>query len=90
MALTTYRSPPPTESFRGSSELYSLYPMPAREEIMADETVRSALSWSGGKDSALTLSTLREQGVEPAALITQIPSWTLVLYAETARMPMGL
>ena len=30
----------------------------------------SALSWSGGKDSALTLWTLRHEGVEPAALIT--------------------
>jgi uncharacterized protein (TIGR00290 family) len=39
---------------------------------MADEIVRSALSWSGGKDSALTLWILREQGVEPAALITTV------------------
>ncbi|MGH2936619.1 MAG: ATP-binding protein [Solirubrobacterales bacterium] len=28
------------------------------------------LSWSGGKDSALALSTMREQGVEPTALLT--------------------
>src|SRR6056297_1270036 len=28
-----------------------------------------ALSWSGGKDSALTLLALRDQGVEPGALI---------------------
>ena len=46
--------------------------MPAREKITADEIGRSALSWSGGKDSALTLWTLREQGVEPAALITTV------------------
>ncbi len=41
-------------------------------EITADETVRSALSWSGGKDSALTLWTLRRQDVEPEALITTV------------------
>jgi uncharacterized protein (TIGR00290 family) len=35
-------------------------------------TVRSALSWSGGKDSALTLWALRHQGVEPEALITTV------------------
>jgi uncharacterized protein (TIGR00290 family) len=34
--------------------------------------MRSALSWSGGKDSALTLWTLRSQGVEPEALITTV------------------
>jgi Taurine catabolism dioxygenase TauD, TfdA family len=42
------------------SDLYALYPMPTREEITADETVRSALSWSGGKDSTLTLSRQRD------------------------------
>ncbi len=36
------------------------------------KTVQTALSWSGGKDSALTLWTLRRQGVEPAALITTV------------------
>jgi uncharacterized protein (TIGR00290 family) len=30
------------------------------------------LSWSGGKDSALTLWTLRRQGMEPDALITTV------------------
>ncbi len=35
-------------------------------------TVRFALSWSGGKDSALTLWTLRRQRVEPEALITTV------------------
>lgn len=35
-------------------------------------TVRSALSWSGGKDSALTLWTMRSEGVEPEALITTV------------------
>jgi uncharacterized protein (TIGR00290 family) len=34
--------------------------------------VRSALSWSGGKDSALTLRALRAQGLEPEALITTV------------------
>jgi uncharacterized protein (TIGR00290 family) len=29
-----------------------------------------ALSWSGGKDSALALWTMREEGTEPAALLT--------------------
>jgi uncharacterized protein (TIGR00290 family) len=31
-----------------------------------------ALSWSGGKDSALALWTMREQGIEPAALLTTL------------------
>ena len=31
-----------------------------------------ALSWSGGKDSALTLWTLRQDGREPAALVTTV------------------
>ncbi|HEX7084054.1 MAG TPA: hypothetical protein VF186_08070 [Gaiellaceae bacterium] len=31
-----------------------------------------ALSWSGGKDSALALQALRGQGVEPAALLTTL------------------
>jgi uncharacterized protein (TIGR00290 family) len=31
-----------------------------------------ALSWSGGKDSALTLWKLRAQGIEPSALITTV------------------
>jgi uncharacterized protein (TIGR00290 family) len=31
-----------------------------------------ALSWSGGKDSALALWTMREEGVEPAALLTTL------------------
>ncbi len=34
--------------------------------------MRHALSWSGGKDSALTLWTLRDQGIEPLALITTV------------------
>ena len=34
--------------------------------------MRTALSWSGGKDSALTLWTLRSQGIEPEALITTV------------------
>jgi uncharacterized protein (TIGR00290 family) len=33
---------------------------------------RLALSWSGGKDSALTLWTLRREGREPDALITTV------------------
>lgn len=32
----------------------------------------TALSWSGGKDSALTLWTVRDQGIEPLALITTV------------------
>ena len=32
----------------------------------------TALSWSGGKDSALTLWTLRGEGIEPEALITTV------------------
>lgn len=47
--------------------------MPALGEIKTDGIGRrSALSWSGGKDSALTLWALRHQGVEPEALITTV------------------
>lgn len=35
-------------------------------------SVRHALSWSGGKDSALALWRLRAQGIEPEALITTV------------------
>lgn len=35
-------------------------------------SVSHALSWSGGKDSALSLWTMREQGIEPQALITTV------------------
>ena len=35
-------------------------------------TNRLALSWSGGKDSALTLWALRRDGHEPAALVTTV------------------
>ncbi len=38
----------------------------------ASQSTALALSWSGGKDSALTLWTLRRQGMEPAALITTV------------------
>jgi len=31
-----------------------------------------ALSWSGGKDSALALWLLREQGLEPEVLVTTV------------------
>jgi uncharacterized protein (TIGR00290 family) len=34
--------------------------------------VSVALSWSGGKDSSLALWTMREEGVEPAALLTTL------------------
>lgn len=34
--------------------------------------MRLALAWSGGKDSALALWTLRAQGVEPQALLTTV------------------
>jgi uncharacterized protein (TIGR00290 family) len=40
--------------------------------LSAQQTGRHALSWSGGKDSALTLWALRLQGVEPEALITTV------------------
>jgi uncharacterized protein (TIGR00290 family) len=35
-------------------------------------SVPHALSWSGGKDSALSLWKMREQGIEPQALITTV------------------
>lgn len=38
----------------------------------APASARHALSWSGGKDSALALWKLREQGIEPQALITTV------------------
>jgi uncharacterized protein (TIGR00290 family) len=41
-------------------------------EFDSPQPVQSALSWSGGKDSALTLWTLRRQEVEPEALITTV------------------
>jgi uncharacterized protein (TIGR00290 family) len=34
--------------------------------------VSIALAWSGGKDSALALRALREEGLEPAALLTTV------------------
>jgi uncharacterized protein (TIGR00290 family) len=37
-------------------------------------SVAPALSWSGGKDSALALQALREEGVEPHALVTTVTS----------------
>jgi uncharacterized protein (TIGR00290 family) len=37
-----------------------------------DAERRVALSWSGGKDSALALRALRREGVEPAALLTTL------------------
>ncbi len=40
--------------------------------LTSRRTGRHALSWSGGKDSALALWTLRSQGVEPEALITTV------------------
>ncbi|HEY5193905.1 MAG TPA: ATP-binding protein [Solirubrobacteraceae bacterium] len=43
-----------------------------RAERGSPPLVECALSWSGGKDSALTLWTLRLQGVEPEALITTV------------------
>jgi uncharacterized protein (TIGR00290 family) len=33
---------------------------------------KMVLSWSGGKDSALALWTMREQGIEPTALLTTV------------------
>jgi uncharacterized protein (TIGR00290 family) len=38
----------------------------------APVAARHALSWSGGKDSALALWALRAQGIEPEALITTV------------------
>jgi uncharacterized protein (TIGR00290 family) len=36
------------------------------------QSAKLALSWSGGKDSSLTLWALRSQGIEPKALITTV------------------
>ena len=47
-------------------------PGPRVAEPDSRPRVLSALSWSGGKDSALTLWALRRQGVEPEALITTV------------------
>jgi uncharacterized protein (TIGR00290 family) len=40
--------------------------------VRDSQSSKLALSWSGGKDSALTLWTLRRQGTEPEALITTV------------------
>jgi uncharacterized protein (TIGR00290 family) len=50
---------------RRNIELKARDPDPAR-------SLQVSLSWSGGKDSALTLWTLRRQGIEPKALITTV------------------
>jgi uncharacterized protein (TIGR00290 family) len=47
----------------------SAEPQPAQRAAIAG---RHALSWSGGKDSALTLWRLRAQSIEPEALITTV------------------
>jgi uncharacterized protein (TIGR00290 family) len=59
-----------------------------------------ALSWSGGKDSALALRALRESGVEPCALVTTVTEKyervsmhgvrrsLLAAQADTARIPL--
>jgi uncharacterized protein (TIGR00290 family) len=59
-------------AFSYSDELLRIDPDRRPEVQVGDMTVRTALSWSGGKDSALTLWTLRRQGVEPEALITTV------------------
>jgi uncharacterized protein (TIGR00290 family) len=59
-------------AFSYSDELLRVDPDRRSEVPVGDVTVRSALSWSGGKDSALTLWALRRQGVEPEALITTV------------------
>jgi uncharacterized protein (TIGR00290 family) len=46
-------------------------PLPSDPDRPAPERPL-ALSWSGGKDSALTLWTLRAEGAEPQALITTV------------------
>ena len=63
-------------------------------------TDRLALSWSGGKDSALTLWALRRDGHEPAALVTTVTETydrismhgvrrtLLARQAEAARIPL--
>ncbi len=43
---------------------------------MSRVTDRLALSWSGGKDSALALQALRASGVEPVALLTTVDEGT--------------
>lgn len=40
--------------------------------MLVNDRRHLALSWSGGKDSALALWTLRAEGVEPSALITTV------------------
>jgi uncharacterized protein (TIGR00290 family) len=59
-------------AFSYSDELLRIDPDHRPEVQVGDMTVRTALSWSGGKDSALTLWTLRREGVEPEALITTV------------------
>ena len=54
---------------------------------LAESTSRTpfALSWSGGKDSALTLWTLRRQGREPEALITTVTEGYERIIAKRAK-----
>ncbi len=59
-------------SFSYSDELLRIAPDRRSGVQVGDMAARSALSWSGGKDSALTLWALRRQGVEPEALITTV------------------
>jgi iron complex transport system substrate-binding protein len=47
-------------------------PLTTAKRALTEQLSPLALSWSGGKDSALALWTLREQGLEPRALITTI------------------
>jgi uncharacterized protein (TIGR00290 family) len=47
-------------------------PLSSADSVEITAGSPSALSWSGGKDSAFTLWTLRRQGVEPEALITTV------------------
>ncbi len=44
----------------------------AGHDPTAAPDARLLLSWSGGKDSALALQTLRDRGIEPAGLLTTV------------------
>jgi uncharacterized protein (TIGR00290 family) len=70
--------PPQTRRFSISRETIQLRQRRSRTQSVSTERaeqpphVSLALSWSGGKDSALVLWTLRRERLEPVALITTV------------------
>jgi uncharacterized protein (TIGR00290 family) len=70
------RRPPPGFLLRRTRRFFisghSVEARPRPPERRGDTRATVALSWSGGKDSALALSRLRSEQLEPEALITTV------------------